>query len=370
MDDESTGKHGEPAEGPPPPPSTLPPAPPPPPSPLPPPPPPASPASDAGSPASQGGSPAPTVAWVMPADLRRPTIDIGSVVGRSFDTFGREWSLFLVLAAPAGLGAFLQSLLVGPTGASTAGTLFSLYDLVPIFGASLVSAAFALVSSVAITGAADSLWQGRAIGEAGAFRIGLRALPRYLGVVLVIGFIVAGIALVIGLAVIAAAAAAGPAAIVLVVMLAVVLVPAGIYVSARLALLAPVIVLERQGVLGSIVRAWELSRGHALVLFLLTIVVALTTALPLWGGSLFAGSVDNPVIGGVALGIATLIFEPLPAIAVVLAWGDRVGDRHRDSELMARGRGRGIAALLVFGLGGILLVAGLGVASQVMSTAP
>ncbi len=306
----------------------------------------------------------------MPADLGRPTIEVGSVVGRAFDTLGREWSLFLVLAAPAGLGAFIQSLLVGSGGATTTGGRFSLYDLGPFLGASLVSAAFGLVSSVAITVAADSLWQGRPIGEAGAFRTGIRALPRYLGVMLVIGLVVGGIALVIGLAIIAAAAVAGPAAVLLGVLLAVVLVPVGIYVSARMVLLAPVIVLERQGVLGSIVRAWELSRGHALVLFLLTIVVALSAALPLWGGSLFAGSVDNSLIAAIALGIATLLFEPLPAIAVVLAWGDRIGDRHRDSELMARGRGRGIAALLVFGLGGILFFAGIGVAAQVMSATP
>ena len=306
----------------------------------------------------------------MPADVGRPTIEIGSVVGRSFDTFGREWSLFLVLAAPAGLGAFLQSLLVGPVGASTTGSRFSLYDLVPILGASLLSAAFGLVvvgrdhgrCGLAVAGPADRRSHGvpgRVAGTAAVPRRGARD-----------GFIAAGIALVIGLAMIAAAAVAGPAAIVLGVLLAVVLVPAGIYVSARLALLAPVIVLERHGVLGSIVRAWELSRGHALVLFLLTIVVALCAALPLWGGSLFAGSVDNPVIAGIALGIATLMFEPLPAIAVVLAWGDRVGNRHGDSELMARGRGRGIAALLVFGLGGILFVAGVGVAAQLMSRVP
>ena len=350
MDDEPTAQDQDPAGGPPLPPSPPPPAPPPPPP--------------------HSGSPSPTVGWVMPADIGRPTIEIGSVVGRSFDTFGREWSLFLVLAAPAGLGALLQSLLVGPASTSTAATPFSLSDLAPILGASLVSAVFGLVSSVAITVAADSLWQGRTIGEAGAFRDGLRAFPRYIGVMLVLGLIAGGIALTTGAAIIAAAAVAGPAAIALGLVLAVVLVPAGIYVSARLVLLAPVIVLERHGVLGSIVRAWELSRGHALVLFLLTFVVALSGALPLWGGSLFAGSVDNPVIAGIALGIATLLFEPLPAIAVVLAWGDRIGDRHRDSELMARGRGRGVAALLVFGLGGILLIVGLGVAAQVMSTTP
>ena len=43
-----------------------------------------------------------------------PRLGVGSVIGRTFDTFGREWSLFLVLATPAALVGVLQ-LLVQPT---------------------------------------------------------------------------------------------------------------------------------------------------------------------------------------------------------------------------------------------------------------
>ncbi len=311
--------------------------------------------------------PAP-VAWVMPADLAGPTIGVGSVLGRSFDTFGREWSLFLVLAAPAGLGALFQSLLTAPAPTSTAARL-NLNDVPPALAAALLTALLALVSTVSIAVAADALWQGRPIGVMGAFREGLRALPRYLGVSILIGLMVGGLVLTAALLMTIAVAVIGPVAIVIAVLGLVIGVPIAAYVAIRLSLLLPVIALERHGVVGSIVRAWELSRGRALVLFLLAMTVGISAALPLWGGSMFAGFSSDPVIAGVALGIATLVYEPLPAIAMVLAWGDLVGDRHRDSDLMARGRGRRIAVVLVFGIGAILLVAGLGVAAQALPTA-
>jgi hypothetical protein len=300
----------------------------------------------------------------MPADTFPPTIQIGSVIGRSFDTFGREWSLFLVLAAPAGLGALLQTLITGPSGAAPGDAPLNLNDLVPLIGASLLGALLTLMASVAMTVAADALWQGRPIGVVDAFAGGLRSVPRYLGVGIVIGLVVGGIIVVGVVVLVAAGAVLGPAAAAIVVIAALIAIPVLVYLSARLALLAPVIVLERHGVVGSIVRAWDLSRHHALVLFLLTLVVGISAALPLWGGSLFAGFVEDPLIAGIGLAIATLVFEPLPAIAMVLAWGDRIGGRHADSEIMARGRGRAVAALLVFGLGAILFVAGVGVAGQ------
>ncbi len=312
--------------------------------------------------------PTPIVGWTLPPDLARPTIQVGSVIGRSFDTFGREWSLFLVLAAPAALGALLESLITGGVSRSAAGALPNLNSLPPAIGAALLAAALGLVSAVTIAFAADALWRGFPTGLAGAFGGGLRALPRYLGVSVAIGLMVAGVTLAGGLFVAAVAVLTGPGAILIGVLLFLVGIPILIYVVARLALLAPVAVLEHNGVLGSIVRAWELSRGHALVLFLLTIAVGICAALPLWGGSLFAGSTHDPLVAGVAMAIATLMFEPLPAIAMVIAWGDRIGDRHGDSEVMARGRGRWVGALLVFGLGAILFVAGIGLAAQTLAT--
>lgn len=314
--------------------------------------------------------PSPVVGWAIPADAGRPTIDVASVIGRSFDTFGREWSLFLVLAAPSGLGALLQVLIAGPGNAAATGIAArpTVGQILTYLAASLLSAGLALVSAVAIAVAADALWQGRPIGVAGAFRGGLSALPRYLAVVIAMGLMVGGVVLVVAVVGVIVFAALGPIALVVAVLAGLVGTLALGYLSARLALLAPVVVLERNGVIGSIVRSWDISRHHVIALFLLTITISLCAALPLWGGALFAGFVTNPLIAGIAVGIAALVFEPLPAIAMVLAWGDRVGGRHADSEVMARGRGRNVAALLVFGLGAILLVAGIGVATQAAAT--
>jgi hypothetical protein len=215
-----------------------------------------------------------------------------------------------------------------------------------------------------ITVAADRLWLGRAVGIADAASVGLRAIPRYLTVVVVLGLALFGALFVAILAIVVAAVVAEPLGVALGVAGFLVGVPLLFWAAARLSLVAPVAILERYGVRGSINRAWDLSRGHATMLFLLTLVVGISAGLPLWGGSLFASFAPDPVIAGVAVAISTLVFEPLPAIAVVLAWGDRTGAGYRDSEVMARGRGRRVAALLVFGLGAILLVAGLGVASQ------
>jgi hypothetical protein len=305
----------------------------------------------------------------MPADTPS-TIQVGSVIGRTFDSLGREWSLFLVLAAPAGLGSVLQSLILGPPAATAPGSAgpLNLGDVVPYVGATVLSALFALLSSVAITVAADALWQGRPIGVGAAFAGGFRAIPRYLGVWIVLGFVLGGLAVIVVAVIALVAAVSGPGAVAVGAIVAFVAIPALVYLSARLALMGPVIVLERQGVLGSMVRAWDLSRNHALVLFLLSLAIGICAGLPLWGGSLFAGFVDDPLIAGIALGIATLVFEPLPAIAMVLAWGDRIGGRHADSEIMARGRGRAVGAVLVLGLGAILFVAGFGVAAQATSS--
>src|SRR3954447_22115075 len=49
--------------------------------------------------------PAPS-GWILPEAAPAPAVslDVGLVVGRTFDTLGREWSLFLALAVPAGIG--------------------------------------------------------------------------------------------------------------------------------------------------------------------------------------------------------------------------------------------------------------------------
>jgi hypothetical protein len=185
-----------------------------------------------------------------------------------------------------------------------------------------------------------------------------------LGVVLLLGLAVAAVALAAAALVLGSRAGLEWATGLLVLIGLLVVVPLAIWIGARLSLMGPVIVLERQGVVGSLRRAWDLSRGHALLLFVLSLAAGLLSALPLWGASLFAAFVPDALIAGIALAIATLVSHPLTVIAMTIAWGDRVGGRHAESAVMARGRGRGVAALIVFGLGAILFVIGFGVAAQ------
>jgi hypothetical protein len=337
----------------PPPPPLLPP-------PLPPPPP----------PPPWAPPPSPTVGWAAPGDARRPALDIGSIIGRSFDTFGREWSLFLALAAPAALGSMLQAILAPTTMTATAPELAGLDDLWPVFGSVLLGALLGLVSTVLITVAADGLWQGRPPGLGATLAGGLAALPRYAGVVILLGRAIAGLAVLGAVVTALAVALLGPAAVAIPVLGLLVLLPVGIWIGARLTLLAPVIVLEQNGVTGSIRRAWGLSRGHVLMLFVLTITIGLCAALPLWGGSLVSAFVTDPLVAGLALAIATLVSQPLPVIAVTLAFGDRVGGRHADSAVMARGRGRTTAIALVLGLGVVLFVIGLGLGARYATSVP
>jgi hypothetical protein len=260
--------------------------------------------------------------------------------------------------------------IVTPASAASDATP-TLGELVPYLATSVLAGLVGLVSTVMVAVAADGLWQGREVGVAEAVTGGLRRLPRYFAVTVLIALAIGGVAALLGGIVVAATAAGlGSGAVVLAALAVVVLLPVALWVAARLSLLGPVVVLEDHGIRGSIGRAWDLSRGHAIMLFLLTFAIGVCAGLPLWGGSLFATYVESPWIAGLALAIATLVFEPLPVIAVVLAWGDLTGGRYADSPVMARGRGRGIAALLVFGLGAVLFVAGFGVAGQYLATLP
>ena len=116
-----------------------------------------------------------------PAYAAGPRLGIGSVLGRTFDTFGREWSLFLVLATPAAIGSVLQ-LLVTPT--ITSEIVNGLYRPAPTPNLLLLATIGILISTLAgLTGlacavAADRLWRGEIPGIADTVRVVVRSLPR------------------------------------------------------------------------------------------------------------------------------------------------------------------------------------------------
>ena len=343
-----------------------PPAPPPPPDPasgglLPPPAYPASPQA----PAYQG--------WVLPANVvAGPRIDVASVLGRTFDTFGREWSLFLVLAVPAAVASLLQ-MLITPTVESQVQNRFAAApdttDPWALFVVSVIVATAVGISALASVVAADRLWRGEPAGIGDTIRGVIRSIPRaiplWLLVVLVqVGVVLFTVAVLPAMSARPTAAATGQAAALTLIVLPIALVIgfAFVAIQVRLSLALPVVALE-EGTPGSVIpRTWRVTRGHMIALFACSLVIGLCVSVTAWGATLFLLFGDNRVVAGIALAIAELVTAPLTGIWVLIAWGDLVGaGRHHDSELMARGKGRWTTVAIVFGLGTILLVAGLGV---------
>lgn len=343
---------------PPPPPEGVPPARDPGSGPPPPPPPPPAP----GPPSGWG--------WVGPRSAARgPTLDVGSILGRTFDTYGREWSLFLALALPAGVGAFLiaamtPQYLTGygtPTPSVAVDPQVILNDAALLIAMSLVSwllSSFAALSSII---AAHRLWSGQPTGLGDALVGAIRALPRAIGLTIVLVAALAAAAalmVLVGAALFVIAPALG---VIAMLILGLVLLIGLFVVGVRLSLLLPVLALERTGVIETVSRTWQLTRGHAIMLFAAAFVVGLSAGLGVWGSSLISSSVQDRLVAGIATGLATVIATPLYATWSVIAWGDLVGGRHGDLPVMARGVGRRAGAALVVGFGVLLLVAGFAV---------
>jgi hypothetical protein len=332
-----------------------------------PPPPPAYPVAPSYPPAPQ------YPAWIAPASAHTgPRIDVGSVLGRTFDTFGREWSLFLVLAIPAAVASALR-LLITPTFESQVQNRFAattdVGDPWALFVVSVIVATAVGFSALASVVAADRLWRGQPAGILDTASTVVRSIPRAIPVWLLI--VLAQAAIVVFTTQLtpqtpvtrqSLAASSGAAALVL---LAIPLVIVGaivaVVIQARLSLVLPVIALE-EGSPGSVIpRTWRLTKGNVIMLFGCSLLIGLCVSVTAWGSTLFLLFGANRIIAGVALAIAELVTAPLTGIWVAIAWGDLVGGRHADNELMARGRGRWTTATIVFGLGALLVVAGLGV---------
>ena len=318
-------------------------------------------------------------AWIGSAGLYAgPRVDVGSVLGRTFDTFGREWSLFLVLALPAALASALQVLttpmfelqlngrLPPPTAADEPLTLF----LVSVVVATAVG-----LTALACAVAADRLWRGEPAGIVDSAATAVRSIPRAIPVwLLVVLAQAAGTVVTTQLANAAPSAtsspgAAGDAAVLVLLAVPVVLVGAivAVFVQVRLSLVLPVIGLETGTPLSVIPRTWRLTKGNMIALFACSLVIGLCASISAWGASMFLLFGENRVIAGVALAIAELVTAPLTGIWVAVAWGDLVGGRHGDNELMKRGRGRWTTATIVFGLGALMMIAGFGVMGAAVS---
>ena len=313
----------------------------------------------------RGGSvaPPPPSGWILPEAAPAPAVrlDLPLVVGRTFDTLGREWSLFLALAVPAGIGGFVSGVLspslpaILRDGQTTDAQVASmaLQALVAILGG---------VTTLGSIVAADRLWRGTGVGLGEAIGRAVSIVPRVIALFIVV--LVATVGLAVALtATVLVLQALGPVAGGVGAIAALALLVIAIYVSVRLSLILPVLVLEDTPVVASIGRAWRLSRGHALVLFGIAVVVALCGILPTWGGLLFDMFVDNRLVAGIALGLGSMVVAPLGGIWTVIGWGILSGAPYRDSEVMTTGRGRTLAFLIIATVGLVLVLAGAGLAA-------
>jgi len=262
------------------------------------------------------------------------------------------------LAVPAGLGgvasaAFTQSfqaLLRDPDAAAAV-------DQVPLILAQLLIGLLSGVTTLATIVATDHLWRGTPIGLAATLGAGVRLVPRALGLLLLGLLIAIGFTFVAVVALLAASAL-GAFGVFLGAAGLLVLLVVGLWVSARLSLLLPVLALEGAPVLAVIGRTWQLTKGRALLLFLTALVISICSLLPAWGSTLFSMFVDDRLVAGIAVGLATLVTAPLGGIWTVLAWGELTGAPHADSPVMATGKGRVLAMVLIVGVGAVLLLIG------------
>jgi hypothetical protein len=313
--------------------------------------------------------PAPGSGWLQPASPPGgPRLDVGSIVGRTFDTYGREWSLFLILALPVALLSLAQAFAV-PESAGGGYTEWSLAtaadvervvgDLVPLIVLLVLGSLVSVSATLAMIVATDQLWHTGSTSLPGAVAGALRAVPRAaaLWFIVILGLGALAVVSTVGaILLVGAGGAIGAAAL---LALAALVAVGLVVIAVRLTPVLVVIAVERTGVLASVARAWDRTRGHALMLFVTGFVIGLCSALGGYGSTLIAAGTDDRLVVGLASGLASLVAAPLSAIWVAIAWGDLVGDRDRDDAAVARGTGRWVSAALVAGLGAVLLIVGI-----------
>src|SRR4051794_30675513 len=145
-----------------------------------------------------GIPPPPPSGWILPQSTEAPpvSLDVGLVVGRTFDTLGREWSLFLALAVPAGIGGFISGVLspslpaILRDGQSTEAQLASmaLQAVVAILGG---------LTTLGTIVAADRLWRGESVGLGEAFGRAVSIVPRVIALFVVVVIATVGLAVAV-----------------------------------------------------------------------------------------------------------------------------------------------------------------------------
>jgi len=291
----------------------------------------------------------PVVYWETPAPEIGPSGSgwrgVGSVVGRTLDTYGTALRPFLALSIPTAiLGALGQ---------------FAVTNVPVVVLIAVVTAVVSLVTGAAMMLATDDLWRGVRPGLAdvldrAAGRIGALVLSGLVVALVIGGLVVAG-ALIFGVIMVSSTLGSAVGAAVFAI-LAVALVVVASVVTLRWSLAAAAIVLDTNGPIAGLNRSRVLTQGKVWRLLGLYFVLGLIAVLVSIGASLLSTYAAERAVAAVGLAIATLVSSPLLSIAPAIVYRDLSGRTELPADVMPRRTGRRVALLAVVG-GGILLCA-------------
>jgi hypothetical protein len=270
---------------------------------------------------------------------------VGSVIGRTFDTFLRQGPFFVVLAVPSAVIAIVSTIILG----GTTSTAFSLF-------VSLGSLAVDVIFTMAMIVAADDLRAGRiptygsvirrAADRAGrAFLSTLAQAAALVGLTLAAGLVIAFFLIGGNIGGQVIAALLSIAAIVLLVVVAV-----------RWSLLLAANVLDGFGPLKALSRSRAVTRGNAWRVFGVFAVLGVLF-LPLSVGEFGLSVVARTPVVLVLMVATNLLNGPLTAIATSITYGDLTGRPAVEAGADTR-RNAGsilVAAILVVGAFALVL---------------
>jgi hypothetical protein len=266
-----------------------------------------------------------------PARAIRP-LGIGSVLGRSFDTYLAQPLGFVTLAIPGAVG----SLLAVPLGPTTATVLVTLLVIVVSF-----------ICSIATIISADDIQAGRPFDLGSAVS---RALGRSVnGILSAIALFLAlfGLLVVAGLVVVLLLAVAPiVAAISLIVVYALL-----VYVILRWVLALPAIALDGVGPVEALRVSWRITRGNVIRLVLLFIIMVLIF-LPISLGAAFLSiASESDAVSLVLTTVAGLIVGPIGGIVLAVIYGDLTGRQTLPAPAPEIRRRRWILVVLIVVVG-------------------
>jgi uncharacterized membrane protein len=271
------------------------------------------------------------------------TLQVGSAIGRTLDTFLRHWTLFVLLAIPTAIMGAVATIVLGSSNVALA-LLVSLMSLI-----------VGVVVSLAMIVATDDLRAGRnpsfgdVIGRAlGRTSAGLLSTVveflAYFGILIVPAVVALGL-------ISSSQIGGGGTGAIIGALLTIGIVAVIAVIAIRWALSQAAIVLDRFGPIQGLNRSRIVTKGNAWRLFGLFLAFGLLfLPLSIGLGILSVGSISP--LAFVIIGVSSLISGPLSAISIATAYGDLTGRPAVDPMPRSTGSARSIlvAAILVVGV--------------------